>query len=325
MEVLNLLKEKCIIHEEQGYALFFYHNSKVYEEVHGKLKDKNSKDIDFNSNFRLASVTKQFIAFAIVDLIHKGKLKYETSIKSIFPDLPSYFENITVKKLLNHTSGIYDYEDMPHEENGYQLQDRDILEFLKTTDKTYFEVGTKYRYSNTAYILLGLIIEEVSSETMEKYIGENIFSKASMSESKVNIQGKTIIKDRAYGHIVNENNQLVEKDQYWCSATIGDGGLYSSVNDLKKWVKFLVESDYYKEMTSPNYVGENENNEYALGLRNIKFEENEIIYHCGSTIGTRTLLLFSKDLNLCLIFLTNIDGIDTSNMKENVLKYLKGL
>ena len=81
---------------------------------------------------------------------------------------------------------------MPHEENGYQLQDRDILEFLKTTDKTYFEVGTKYRYSNTSYILLGLIIEEVSSETMEKYIGENIFSKASMSESKVNIQLKTL-------------------------------------------------------------------------------------------------------------------------------------
>ena len=322
MEVLNILKDKCIIHKDQGYALFFYHKSKVYEELNGKLKDENSKDIDFNSNFRLASVTKQFIAYAIVDLIHKGKLKYETKIKTIFPELPSYFEKITVKNLLNHTSGIYDYEDMPHEENGYQLQDREILDFLKTTDKTYFEIGTKYRYSNTAYILLGLIIEEASGETMEKYIGENIFTKALMNESKVNIQGKTYIKDRAYGHIINNEGKLVEKDQYWCSATIGDGGLYSSVNDLKKWVKFLVNSEYYEEMTKANYVGENENNDYALGLRNIKFNGKKIIYHCGSTIGTRTLVLFSKDLDLCLIFLTNINGIDTSNMKENVLKYL---
>jgi CubicO group peptidase (beta-lactamase class C family) len=297
MNCFDILKKNNIIYKEQGYAFFFYHNGKIIEKVNGKVSDENSAEIDFETNFRLASVSKQFIAYSIVDLIHKSKLSYDTIVKDLYEDLPEYFSKITIKNLLNHTSGIYDYEDMEHKEEDPQVLDREILDFLKTTDKTYFEIGTKYRYSNTAYILLGLIVEEVSNISIVEYINENIFKKAGMKDSYVNIQGKTEINKRAYGHVI-ENDKFVVKDQYWCSATIGDGGLYSSINDLKKWVKFLAESEYYAEMIQTNYVGEGEYNEYCLGLRNINYNGKEIIYHCGSTIGTSTLLLFSKDLNL---------------------------
>ena len=322
--MLKILKEKNIIHKDQGYALYFYYNGKEYKEVNGKLGDENSELITFDSNFRLASVSKQFIAYSIVDVIKKGLLKYDTTILELYPNLPKYFEDITVRNLLNHTSGIYDYEDMPHNEDDPQVIDRDILDFLAATTTTYFKPGTKYKYSNTAYILLGLIVEDVTNKSIVEYIEENIFKKAMMTESKVNIQGKTLIKDRAYGHIINDEGNLEVQDQYWCSATIGDGGLYSSINDLKKWCKYLVSSKHFQEMKQPNYVGENEYNEYGMGLRNIKCKDKEIIYHCGSTIGTSTLLLFSLDFDICLLFLSNMNNIDTAVMKDNLVKYLEG-
>lgn len=322
MELFKTLMNNVLVHENQGYALYFYHKGYVFEKTSGKQKENDSDDIKFDTNFRLASVSKQFIAFSIVNLIKSNMIDYETNIKTIFDELPDYFLNITVKHLLNHTSGIYDYEDMPHKENDPQIKDKDIIDFLKTTSKTYFIPGTNYKYSNTGYILLGLIVEKISSRPIDDYIENQVFKVAGMNDSKVNIEGKTKISNRAYGHLINDSNELYVKDQYWCSATIGDGGLYSSVKDLKKWCLFLANSNNFQDMRKPNYINEETYNEYGLGIRIINVCGNEVIYHCGDTIGTNTLLLFSKDLDLCLIFLTNLGGINTSIMKDNLIKYL---
>ena len=242
-------------------------------------------------------------------------------MKDIFEELPDYFKNITIKHLLNHTSGIYNYEDMEHEEDGKQIVDKDIIDFLLTTDDTYFVPGSHYKYSNTGYILLGLIVEKISKVSISEYIDKEIFSKAKMNDSKVNIQGITEISNRAYGHLIKDEKIYV-KDQYWCSATIGDGGLYSSIEDLKKWCSYLVTTEHFQDMKQPNYIGEEEYNEYGLGIRIIRVNDKEIYYHCGDTIGTNTLLLFSVDLNICLIFLTNLGGINTTVMKDNLVKIL---
>ena len=320
MDILKKLKENVVIRPDQGYALYFYNDGKEYKEINGKVADENSDDITYDSCFRLASVSKQFIAYAIVKLINDKKLTYDTTIKSLYNELPDYFNKITIKNLLQHTSGIYDYEDMEYNKET-QLQDEEIIDFLMTTDKTYFEPGSTYRYSNTAYILLGLIVGKVSNMEIKEYIEQNVLFSAGMNDSYVNIQGKTEIKNRSYGHVV-ENDKLIVKDQYWCSATIGDGGLYSTVNDLKKWCNFLEKCEIFKEMKIPNYINEDSYNEYGLGIRIINVNGKEIIYHCGSTIGTNTLVLFSKDYNICLIFLTNLNAIDTAIMKDNLVNLL---
>lgn len=322
MNIFEKLTKGAIKDPKQGYAFYFYNSGEIIEKVNGKTIINFGDDITFDTNFRLASVSKQFIAFGIVNLIKEKKLEFDTRVKEIYDTLPNYFEKITVKHLLNHTSGIFDYEDMPHSENDFQIQDKDILDFLMTTTTTYFEPGSLYKYSNTAYILLGLIIEKISQVTISDYIEKEIFKKASMNFSKVNLEGITEIKNRAYGHLIDEKGNLYMKDQYWCSATIGDGGLYSSINDLKKWCKYLSTSINFIDMKVPNYVNENSYNEYGLGIRIIKHQDKEIYYHCGDTIGTNTLLLFSKDLNVCLIFLTNLGGIDTAVIKDNLLKLL---
>jgi CubicO group peptidase (beta-lactamase class C family) len=318
MKFIDYLFKKIEFNPNQGYAMFYYRNGETFNKCFGKVKDSDSDDITFDSNFRLASVSKQFIAFGIVKLVHEGKLTYQTNIRYIFNDLPTYFDHITIKQVLNHTSGIYDYENMEHDEN-VQISDEDVFAFLKKTQTTYFEPGSKYQYSNTGYILLGLIISKVTNRELNEYIETEIFKPAKMDNSKVNLEGITKISNRAYGHIINNDNYIV-KDQYWCSATIGDGGLYSSINELKRWCKYLNNSAEFKDMKVPNIVGNYD--EYGLGIRIVKVKDKEFYFHSGSTIGTNTLLLFSVDLDLCFLFLTNINGFSTTKIKELFVEYL---
>ncbi len=317
------ITKQAIVEEKQGYAFYYQQKDTIIAKTNGKQGDENSEDISFDTHFRLASVSKQFIATGILSLIEQKKISLDTAILTIFQDLPTYFQKITIQHLLNHTSGIYDYEDMPHLEDDEQIHDPDIIPFLKTTTKTYFEPGTTYQYSNTGYILLGLIIEKISHQKIDQYLKEQVFDKAGLSNTYVNYQGITDIPKRAYGHIL-EDGKLIVKDQYWCSATIGDGGLYSSVNDLNKWIDYLEknESKLLQTMLNPNILPNGKNSEYGLGMRIIKVLGKNIYYHCGDTIGTNTILLFSPALKLRCIFLTNFGSVDTSIIKENIVSLL---
>lgn len=321
MGLFEDLTKGVIIHNEQGYAFYYKQDNIEINKTNGKLNNESDEDITFESSFRLASVTKQFIGCGIISLVQKGKLSYDTSILDIYPFLPDYFSNIRIINLLNHTSGIYDYEDMDHDDS--QIHDEDILTFLKNTSNTYFEVGSKYQYSNTAYILLGLIIEKISGERLDVYLKNEVFDKAKLENTIVNYEGITKIEKRALGHII-DNDKLIVKDQYWCSATIGDGGIYSTLNDLNKWVDYLVDNiDYFSNnLLSESILTNLSNTYYGMGVRTLKVGENKIYYHSGSTIGTNTLVLFSKDYNLRCIFLTNINDIDAAIIKNNLIKIL---
>ena len=200
-EVYKKIMNQVIINKEQGYALYFKYNDILIEKTNGLEREDDRFHITFNTCFRLASVSKQFIAYAILFLIEEQLLSFSTPITEIFDDLPQYFKKITIQQLLNHTSGIYDYEKMPHQENDEQIKDKQVLEFLKTTTHTYFKPGTKYQYSNTGYILLGQIIEQISKTKIDEYLKEKIFTKAKLFNTYVNDEGKTIIPNRAYGHI----------------------------------------------------------------------------------------------------------------------------
>ena len=320
-KIFQELTNTIIKSDLQGYALYLKIGNDIEERVQGYRLEGSLELNDFDTYFRLASVSKQFIAFAIVDLVLNNKLSFDTTIKNIYPTLPNYFNNITIKNLLNHTSGIYDYEDIEHLETDHPILDRDIISFLEQTDTTYFEIGKEYRYSNTAYVLLGLIVEDIYQKPLGVALKEIIFDKAGMKHSCANYEGKTTIPNRAYGHIL-EDNKLIKKDQSWTSYTIGDGGIYSSINELKLWIEFLSKSPHSKYMFVPNILDNGTNTEYGMGIRKIEVKGRDMLYHCGNTIGTNTILFFSKDLNIQMIFLTNLANINTTQMKTNFVEIL---
>lgn len=314
----DLLKD-VIIDPYQGYAFYYRKKDQIIEEYSGFETVKTFMPIKDKSCFRLASVSKQFIAYAIKTLIDDNLLSMDTTLYSLFDNMPEFTKNIKISNLIYHTSGIYDYEDMPHTEK--QINDEDVLNYIRTTKDTYFEIGSRYQYSNTAYVILGLIIEKVSKEKVGDYL-DKIFKSLDMTSTKVNYQGITEFDSRAYGHIYKDN-KFIEKDQYWCSATIGDGGIYSNILDLKKWLKYISVDKYeeFKEnILKPHILPNGENIEYGYGIR-IKNKNNiEVIYHCGDTIGTNTIIGFIKELDIEFILLTNINGIDTAKLIDNIIK-----
>ena len=175
---------------------------------------------------------------AIMLLVHDGKLRYDDKLTGIFPDFPDYGRAITIRHLLTHTSGLPDYEDLmesaPTWTAAHQIQDDEVLDLLKHQTRGKFAPGTSWSYSNSAYVVLGLIVVKVSGEPFDRFLHDRIFEPLHMTSTLAYINGKNSPPERAYGH-TKDGDGFVEADQSPTSATLGDGGVYSNLVDLAKW------------------------------------------------------------------------------------------
>ena len=227
----------------------------VYERGFGVRDLRFLAKIDSQTNFRLASCSKQFTAISIMLLVHDGKLHYEDKLSGIFPAFPAYGRSITIRNLLNHASGLPDYEDLMDKlrpnrwspEN--QIQDREVLSLLKQQKETKFPPGTKWAYSNSGYVVLGLIAAKVSGKSFPEFLHDRIFAPLRMDHTLAYQKGTNEVPNRAYGHTKEPVNSSLRssKDAGWkqtdqssTSATLGDGGIYSSLVDLAKWDEALA-------------------------------------------------------------------------------------
>src|SRR6266446_7227355 len=170
-----------------GLAVLVRKNgSTVFERGYGVRELRTKRKIDAHANFRLASFTKQFTAMAIMLLVHDGKLRYDETLAEVFPDFPAYGKTITVRNLLNHTSGLPDYEDLmtatETPRNSWiwtptrQIQDAEVFELLKKENHGKFAPGTSWSYSNSGYVLLGVIVSKVSGQSYGEFLRERIFA-----------------------------------------------------------------------------------------------------------------------------------------------------
>jgi CubicO group peptidase (beta-lactamase class C family) len=215
----------------------------LFERGYGVRDLQSRATIDPQTNFRLASCTKQFTAMAVMLLVHDGKLRYDERLTEIFPTFPEYGKSITVRNLLNHTSGLPDYETLMEQEQkkGHvawneenQIQDAEVLALLEKQNGTLFPPGTKWAYSNSGYVVLGSIVAKVSGKTFGEFLREKIFAPLQMNETLAYEKGKNEIANRAFGY-TKEADRWKPTDQSSTSATLGDGGVYASLRDLAKW------------------------------------------------------------------------------------------
>jgi CubicO group peptidase (beta-lactamase class C family) len=221
----------------------------VFERGYGVRDLRTFTAIDPQTNFRLASCTKQFTAMAIMLLVHDGKLRYDETLTEIFPEFPAYGQSITVRNLLNHTSGLQDYETLMEQEEHSggrhwtaekQIRDAEVLALLEKQNSTLFSPGTKWAYSNSGYVLLGSIVAKVAGRSFGDFLHERIFGRLKMDQTLAYEKGKNEVADRAFGH-TKETQGWKETDQSSTSATLGDGGVYSSLRDLAKWDEALAQ------------------------------------------------------------------------------------
>src|ERR1041385_4070503 len=188
----------------------------LFKHGYGVAELSSRAKITPATNFRLASVSKEFTAMAIMLLVHDGKLRYEDRLTDIFPEFPEYGRNITVRELLQHTSGLKDYEElMPAADpkvpvEQIQIQDAGVLELLKRETGTKFTPGTKWDYSNSGYVVLGLVVQKVSGRTFAEFLHERIFAPLEMNNTVAYVRGTNQVANRAFGHSLESAFQMVQ-------------------------------------------------------------------------------------------------------------------
>ena len=257
------------------------------------------------TNFRLASVSKQFTAMAILTLVQHGKLSLDQKITTFFPEFPEF--GITVRQLLTHTSGLVDYEDVIPEGTSIPLKDFDVLWLLQQQTKTVFAPGSQWRYSNGGYALLALIVEKVSGQTYPRFLHDNLFAPAGMKNTLAYEKGVSTVPNRAYGYRVaagfSPPNPWRRTDQSLTSAVLGDGGIYSSVDDLTRWYAWLDKNPLYADASSPH--AKTPDASYGYGWYVGEKRGRRAIWHDGESISFRNFVLRLPADGLTVIILTN--------------------
>jgi CubicO group peptidase (beta-lactamase class C family) len=258
-----------------------------------------------STNYRLASVTKQFTAASILLLVEDGKLKLTDSIRKLLPTLPKAAEPITIRHLLTHTSGLIDYEDVIPESFKAQLHDADVLKLLESQNRTYFHPGSDYRYSNSGYALLALIVERASGRTFATFLRERIFQPLGMSNTVAHEDGISTVSNRAFGY-TQENGRWIRTDQSQTSAVLGDGGIYSSIDDLAKWDAALYDARLLPQRAlqaafTRATPTDDPDVEYGYGWR----ISGETLWHSGETVGFRNVIVRYPKQKLTIVVLTN--------------------
>ncbi|MCB0282438.1 MAG: serine hydrolase [Calditrichaeota bacterium] len=306
-----------------GASLIIIKEGKILlKKGYGLANLEHKSPVESNSTFRLASVTKQFTAMCIMILEEQGKLSYDTKLTDIFPDFPEYGNQITIENILRHTSGLIDYESLLPDTMQGQVLDKDVLQLMKEQDSTYFEPGLKYQYSNTGYAVLAMIIEKLSGISFADFLKQNIFGPLAMDNSVAFVKGVSEVPHRSYGYAVSDSG-FVFRDQSSTSAVLGDGGIYTNVEDMFKWDQALytdklVSFSSLERAWTPGNPPETPDNTYGYGWRIDTYKGHKRIHHNGSTCGFRNCIQRFPDDKLTLVLLTNRDEPDVFPIVESI-------
>jgi len=257
------------------------------------------------TNYRLASLTKQFTAAAILLLAEAGRLSIDDPVRKWLPTLKDGADAIVIRHLLTHTSGLIDYEDLIPEGCTAQLRDADVLGLLEAENRGYFPPGAGYRYSNSGYSLLALIVGRASGEDFASFLREHIFRPLGLQNTLAYEAGISRVAHRAFGYSASEHS-WTRTDQNLTSATLGDGGIYSSVDDLAKWDAALcgdrlLRPESLRLAFQPATQTDDPAVQYGFGWR----ITGESRWHSGETIGFRNAIVRFLEQRLTVIVLTN--------------------
>lgn len=302
--------------ELNGQVLIESNNHIIYDSAVGYSNFEQKKLLNKNTSFYIASLSKPFTATAIILLQQKGLLSYDDEASKYLTELPDYAKNVTIRNLLTHTSGIRDYENILTSKKG--LKNQDVLNWLQKQKALQFESGSKFEYSNSGYIILSCIIERISGKSYKAFLEENIFKPLKMDHTEVYDASTSVIKARALGY--DSKKQL---DDY-SILTTGDGGIYSTAEDLYKFDQALrhfslISKNSTRQMYTPFTLSDGKPSSYGFGWFIDDSNGGKIVSHTGGLNGFRALFWRDLQNKKTIIALTNQgDAFPLQNFLENI-------
>ena len=318
-----------------GNILVYENGEIVFQSSDGLRSIDPIDSLTLNSQFRLASVSKQFTGVAIMKLKQAGNLDYDQKVNTILTDFPH--DNITIKHLLHHTSGIADYIEIIKENfvsqnstKRYILGNNEILDiFYDTNPKLNFQPGEEFEYSNTGYLVLASIVEKISKQHFRDFLKENIFEPLGMSRTTLyNYQegNDPNMPNRVFGYRKTESEKGYELNDYHVVNDVrGDGGIYSTLNDLYKWNMALVNykvlpKEYLDEAWYWGTLNNGEKITYGFGWSLFLEDKTKpkTVFHSGGWVGFSTYLFNEIETKSGYIVLTNNSTRVVADIKKAI-------
>ena len=298
----KLLTEQFKPSESGCAALVAQKGQVLYKKAFGMADIELNVPMQSDMVFRIGSITKQFTAVCILQLMEQGKLGLQDEITKFIPDYPTQAHKITIEHLLTHTSGIMSYTGMKNFQDIIRkdMKPEEIIDFFKNQPME-FAPGSKWNYSNSGYFLLGYIIEKVSGKTYPQYLEENIFKPLGMTNSFYGSNNK-IIRNRASGYQPG-NEGTVNADIMSMTIPYAAGSIQSTVEDLYKWHQALhaykvVKKENLEKAFTEYKLTDGKGTHYGYGWSLSKIQGSLTIEHGGGINGflTNAIYLPNEDV-----------------------------
>ena len=313
-----------------GCALGIIKDGKlIYAKGYGMANLEKNIPISTNSVFEIASTSKQFTAACIILLAEQGKLNLDNKLSDFFPEFPDYANQITIRHLLNHTSGIRDDGTLAFLKSPVSINirtDSTIMKLLANQKELNFKPGDKYEYSNTGYWLLGQIVNKVSKMDLADFAKLVIFEPLGMNSTLFCNDHSKVLKNQAFGYEQNGSGGFKI-----CMSTsidqIGASGIFTSIEDIKKWDDAFYPSDnlsrnFWSMMLKRGVLNNGDTIDYACGLIKGNYKGLSTISHGGAFWGYRSVMLRFPDQKLTVVIFANRADAFPTKMSYKVVDIL---
>jgi CubicO group peptidase (beta-lactamase class C family) len=284
--------------------------SLVFAKGYGMADLEHDTPITPDTRFNIASVSKQFTAMSIVLLSLDGRLSLDDSIRKWVPEVPSFGTVITLRQLLTHTSGLRDYFTLLAV-SGWpsdgQLTERQFLTLVGRQKNLNFAPGDEFLYSNTGYALLSIVVRRASGQSLRSFAAERIFKPLGMTHTEFRDDHTALIPQRALGYEPSGSTYRINQPE---TDVVGDGGVYSTVEDLAKWDANFRSGRVGGQraiamLQEPARLNNGQTIPYALAMTIGEFHGLKTYSHSGAYGGYRSTLLRFPQRDMTIITLCN--------------------
>jgi CubicO group peptidase (beta-lactamase class C family) len=259
--------------------------------------------------FHIASISKNILAAVVLQLVDEGKLRLDDDVTNYVPEAPTHGHHVTVRQLLNHTSGIYSFTSLPEaaDNERFDLTHKQVLELIKDRPLE-FEPGTSWRYDNSAFYLAGMVVERVTKQEYGAYVREHVFQPLGMDSASL-CDARMVVPHLASGYEV-DGGKLVNAALISWKLPFAAGAVCATATDLLKWEAALdagrvVNRSSLALMRTPTTLADGTKIDYGLGTRLGLLDGHRVFGHTGSGGGFTTVLESFPDDHLTIVVLTN--------------------
>ncbi len=319
-------------HRTAGVSVAVVKNGRtVLAKGYGFADLENDVPATAETVFRIGSITKQFTSAAIMKLMEQGKLSLDDTLQKFLPNFPAQGNRVTVRHLLNHTSGIKSYTSLgPKWARGVRLDlAPDSLIALFANEPFDFKPGNAWSYDNSGYFLLGMIIEKLSGKTYGQYVQDELFTPLGL-KSTIYCDQAPLIKHRAQGYALRPDGKFINAEPLSMTQPYAAGSLCSTVNDLAAWTLALssgkvVSPASYKLMSTPGTLNDGKPLTYGFGLGTGVLGGHRQVSHNGGINGFISELHHYPDDSLVTVVLTNTGALTAVQLERLIARRALGI